>query len=96
MSGTLRTKACQIAPLSTIYNALNDITTDLNTITLDGGQTPASLNWTLTSAVSINDAGFTVGYGGNGITLSVVAAEIITDLYLGRDNPDAAIFRFDR
>ena len=44
-----------------IYNALNDITTDLNTITLNGGQTAASLNWNLTSAVSINDAGVIVG-----------------------------------
>jgi len=32
---------------------------------LDGGQTPAGLGWTLTSAVSINDAGFMVGYGSN-------------------------------
>lgn len=37
-----------------------------------------------------------LGYGGNGITYSLVAAEIIRDLYLGRDNPDAAIFGFDR
>ena len=46
-----------------IYNALNDITTDLNTITLNGGQTAASLNWNLTSAVSINDAGVIVSQG---------------------------------
>ncbi len=36
---------------------------DLNTITLDGGQTPADLNWTLTSAKAINDAGVIVGQG---------------------------------
>jgi glycine/D-amino acid oxidase-like deaminating enzyme len=39
---------------------------------------------------------FALGYGGNGITYSVVAAEIIRDHFLGRPNPDADIFRFDR
>jgi glycine/D-amino acid oxidase-like deaminating enzyme len=39
---------------------------------------------------------FALGYGGNGITFSVIAAKIITDLHLGRTNPDANIFRFDR
>src|SRR5205814_10271834 len=36
---------------------------DLTTITLDGGQTPANLGWTLTQAQSINDASVIVGYG---------------------------------
>jgi len=39
---------------------------------------------------------FALGYGGNGITMSVVAARLIVDLYLGRDNPDARIFSFGR
>jgi glycine/D-amino acid oxidase-like deaminating enzyme len=39
---------------------------------------------------------FALGYGGNGITLSLVAAEMILDHYLGRENTDAHIFRFDR
>jgi glycine/D-amino acid oxidase-like deaminating enzyme len=39
---------------------------------------------------------FALGYGGNGITYSLVAAELITDHFLGRSNPDARIFRFDR
>ena len=39
---------------------------------------------------------FALGYGGNGITFSVIAAKIITDLHLGRPNPDADIFRFER
>jgi glycine/D-amino acid oxidase-like deaminating enzyme len=42
------------------------------------------------------NAYFALGYGGNGITFSVVAAELITADYLGRPSPDAAIFRFDR
>jgi glycine/D-amino acid oxidase-like deaminating enzyme len=42
------------------------------------------------------NAYFALGYGGNGITLSLVAAEMIFDQYLGRENPDAHIFRFDR
>lgn len=39
---------------------------------------------------------FALGYGGNGITFSVIAAQLICDLYRGRPNPDAAVFRFDR
>jgi glycine/D-amino acid oxidase-like deaminating enzyme len=39
---------------------------------------------------------FALGYGGNGITMSVVAARIITDHICGRPNPDAHIFRFGR
>lgn len=30
---------------------------------LDGGQTPQSLGWILTSAVAINDGGVLIGYG---------------------------------
>lgn len=39
---------------------------------------------------------FALGYGGNGITFSVVAAGIIRDFCLGRANADAALFRFGR
>lgn len=39
---------------------------------------------------------FALGFGGNGITFSLVAAQIITDLILGKPNADAAIFSFDR
>jgi glycine/D-amino acid oxidase-like deaminating enzyme len=39
---------------------------------------------------------FALGYGGNGITYSLIAAHIIRDLYTGRPNPNAAIFAFDR
>ena len=39
---------------------------------------------------------FALGYGGNGITFSLVAARIIRDMILGRGNPDAELFRFDR
>ena len=39
---------------------------------------------------------FALGYGGNGITMSVVAAGLIADDYMGRKNPDARIFRFGR
>ena len=40
---------------------------DLSTYPLGGGSTPASLGWTLTSAVSINDSGVMVGYGSNAL-----------------------------
>lgn len=39
---------------------------------------------------------FALGYGGNGITFSVIAAQLIADLYRGRPNPDAEVFRFGR
>jgi glycine/D-amino acid oxidase-like deaminating enzyme len=39
---------------------------------------------------------FSLGYGGNGITFSVIAADLLRDQILGKPNPDATIFRFDR
>lgn len=39
---------------------------------------------------------FALGFGGNGITFSLIAAEIITDLIQGKSNKDAEIFSFDR
>lgn len=39
---------------------------------------------------------FALGFGGNGITFSLIAAEIITDLIQGKPNKDAAIFSFER
>ncbi|MBE0542568.1 MAG: FAD-binding oxidoreductase [Verrucomicrobia bacterium] len=39
---------------------------------------------------------FALGYGGNGITFSLIAAELIRDAFLGRKNGDASIFRFGR
>ncbi|GAB2785187.1 FAD-dependent oxidoreductase [Rhabdobacter roseus] len=39
---------------------------------------------------------FALGFGGNGILFSVIAAEIIRDLILKKKNPHAAIFGFDR
>jgi glycine/D-amino acid oxidase-like deaminating enzyme len=42
------------------------------------------------------DVYFTLGYGGNGMTYSVIAAELIRDAFLGRTNPDAQIFSFER
>jgi glycine/D-amino acid oxidase-like deaminating enzyme len=42
------------------------------------------------------NAFFALGYGGNGITFSLLAAEIIRDALLGRRNEDAELFRFDR
>ncbi len=39
---------------------------------------------------------FALGFGGNGITFSVIAANIIHDLITGKKNDNAAIFRFNR
>lgn len=39
---------------------------------------------------------FALGYGGNGITYSILAAEIIRDAILNKPNPYADLFRFDR
>jgi glycine/D-amino acid oxidase-like deaminating enzyme len=37
-----------------------------------------------------------LGHGANGITFAVVAADILLDLFLGRGNPDAELFRLGR
>jgi glycine/D-amino acid oxidase-like deaminating enzyme len=42
------------------------------------------------------NAYFALGYGGNGVTYSMIAARLIADAIMGRPNPDAAIFRFGR
>lgn len=39
---------------------------------------------------------FSLGFGGNGITFSIIGAEIIRDLLLGKKNEDAGIFSFQR
>ncbi len=39
---------------------------------------------------------FSLGFGGNGITFSLIAAEIVRDLLLGKRSPDAPLFSFDR
>lgn len=39
---------------------------------------------------------FALGFGGNGITYSVIAAKIVSDALIGKANPDAGLFRFDR
>lgn len=44
----------------------------------------------------VPNAYFAVGYGGNGITYSLLAGEIIRDLFLDRPNPDARLFCFER
>lgn len=44
----------------------------------------------------MEDTFFTLGYGGNGVIFSVIAAEIITDLISGKNNEDAALFSFYR
>ena len=52
--------------------------------------------WWITATETGFPAYFALGYGGNGITFSVVAAQIIRDLFLGKGNSDAEIFRFGR
>ena len=42
------------------------------------------------------NAYFALGFGGNGITFAEIASRVLTDLFLGRRNRDAEIFRFDR
>jgi len=39
---------------------------------------------------------FALGFGGNGITFSLIASEIIRDVLEGKDNPDVPLFSFDR
>ena len=44
----------------------------------------------------IRNGYFALGFGGNGITFSQVAATIIADLIEGKNNSDARLFSFDR
>ncbi len=39
---------------------------------------------------------FALGFGGNGITFSAMAATILADLFEGKSNADARIFCFER
>jgi glycine/D-amino acid oxidase-like deaminating enzyme len=39
---------------------------------------------------------YALGYGGNGITFSVIAADLLRDRIVGTKNPDAGIFGFNR
>jgi glycine/D-amino acid oxidase-like deaminating enzyme len=39
---------------------------------------------------------FALGYGGNGLVFSLIAAEIIREAILGRGDPDAELFGFER
>lgn len=59
------------------------------------GETKDGLAYIGESAEFAN-AYFALGYGGNGITYSVTAGQIIADLYQGKNNSDASIFRFGR
>jgi glycine/D-amino acid oxidase-like deaminating enzyme len=42
------------------------------------------------------DAYFALGYGGNGITFSLIAAQIITNLFTGHPDSRTSLFAFDR
>jgi len=44
--------------------------------------------WSVANGLPANYP-FALGYGGNGITFSLIAAEIIQDYFLGRTNRDA-------
>ena len=39
---------------------------------------------------------FALGFGGNGITFSLIAAEILTDIITGKKNKSSQLFSFDR
>jgi len=39
---------------------------------------------------------YALGFGGNGITFSIIAAEIIRDMLCGKSNSDAKLFSFER
>jgi glycine/D-amino acid oxidase-like deaminating enzyme len=59
------------------------------------GKTKDSLPYIGTYAATPNTY-YALGFGGNGITFSVVAAQIITDILKGKRNEDAALFSFER
>lgn len=42
------------------------------------------------------NAYYALGFGGNGITFSVIAADMLCEIFQGKNHPDAALFSFDR
>ena len=48
------------------------------------------------SIPEISNTYFALGFGGNGITFSVIAAGIIRDMILGKKNENASLFNFNR
>jgi glycine/D-amino acid oxidase-like deaminating enzyme len=48
------------------------------------------------SVEELPNAWFALGYGGNGITYSAIAADLLRDFVQGRPSSDAAIFAIDR
>jgi glycine/D-amino acid oxidase-like deaminating enzyme len=59
------------------------------------GKTKDALPYIGTYAKTPNSY-YALGFGGNGITFSVIAAQIITDLFMGKTNKESEIFAFDR
>ncbi|MBL9160344.1 MAG: FAD-binding oxidoreductase [Verrucomicrobiales bacterium] len=59
------------------------------------GETPDGLPY-IGSHPDFPCASFALGFGGNGITYSILAAHLLRDGWLGRENPDKHLFRFDR
>jgi len=59
------------------------------------GETPDSLA-RIGETDEMPGAYFALGYGGNGVAYSAIAAEIIRDAYLGKANSSAPLFRLDR
>jgi glycine/D-amino acid oxidase-like deaminating enzyme len=59
------------------------------------GKTKDSLPFIGTYAKTPNTY-YALGFGGNGITFSVIGAMMIRDLILGNNNPDAGLFGFGR
>lgn len=58
-------------------------------------ETPDGLPY-IGAHLAFPNAYFALGYGGNGVTFSAIAAKIIRDLCLGRINPDVDIFGLER
>jgi len=59
------------------------------------GQTKDSLPYIGTYRKTLNTY-YALGFGGNGITFSVVAAEILCDMICGKPNTNAKLFSFER
>ncbi|SRR5581483_8305701 len=59
------------------------------------GETADSLAW-IGEPPEFPGAYFALGYGGNGITYGMIAAEIIRDAYFGKTHPAAHLFGFNR
>jgi len=79
----------------TVYRITDRGTDELTTIDPACAQDPADDQVVECAAAGVTSID-ALGFGGNGITFSAIAADLLADMLTGKPNDDAALFRFGR